>query len=461
LKKGINPRNFWGFFSYGSIKAALILTLVIYIASCSEYEQIGLDLIDSRAELVTTDTLTIVAYTISGDPLVTNRTRNSLLGVDNDPLFGKVRASIFTETRFTAAGLRVGGNIARDSIMLDSIVLILPYTGFRGDPTSLQNLKVFELNDTIPGATVLSNQSVAVKPEVLNQQWNPSTTYRFAPNDSLYIGPDSIRVIPQLRLRLNDDFGRRFIDAPVSVFETVENYLNFFRGFKITADEAIGRGGIAYFAVGSPASSLLIYYRIVGDTINRSRVHGFAINDFARRFTQFENFQHQYAASVIRQQVVDGDSTLGRNNLFVQAMSNFNVRLHLPHLSNFSKADNANPIIINSARLIIPADTTMVNDNFGFASSLYLARRDDKGVLINLLDYFVGVNYFGGFYDRARQQYIFNITQHVQAVSRGAIPNSPLYLFVNNPADNAGRAVLFGTGAQQRLRIEISYSKTQ
>ena len=462
MKKSIIPRNFRGLFRYGFIQAILIVILGLYITSCSEYEQIGIDLVNNRVGLFETDTLTVVAYTIAAEPLATNQARNSLLGFYNDPLFGKTRASIYTETRLVTTGQRIAGNISRDSILLDSIVLIMAYTGFHGDLSTPQNIKVYELNDTIPTSTILSNHSVEVKPQVLNQQWNPTTMYRFAPNDSLYIGPDSVRVMPQLRLRLNNDFGRRFIDAPTSVFASVASYLSFFRGFKITAEETAGAGAIAYFSLGSPTTALVVYYSILGDTVStRSRVHHFPINDFARRFTQFENFQHQYAANVIRQQVVEGDTTKGRNHLFVQAMSNFNVRLHIPYLEKLTVTDNAKPIIINSARLIVPADTLMINDNFGVAANLFLARRDAQGVLVNMLDYFVGIQYFGGFYDRARQQYVFNITQHVQAVTRGAIPNGPLYIFVNNPAGNAGRAVLTGTEAERPLRVEINYSIIQ
>lgn len=462
LEKKINPRFSRGFFSYGFIQAAIIFILGIYATSCTEYEQMGINLIDNRVGLVETDTLTIVAYTLAGDPLVTNQTRNSLLGFYNDPLFGRMQASIYTETRLATTGRRIAGNMARDSILLDSIVLVMAYSGFHGDLSTPQNIRVHELNDTVPTSSILSNHRIVVKPEVLNQQWNPSTTYKFAPSDSLYLGPDSTRVIPQLRLRLNDNFGRRFIDAPLSDFESVASYLSFFRGFRITAEETTGRGAIAYFALGSPTSTLLVYFSILGDTVStRSRVHEFPINEFARRFTQFENFEHQYAANVIRQQVVEGDTTQGRSNLFVQAMSNFNVRLHIPHLEKLFEADNAKPIIINSARLIIPADTTMITDNFGFAPNLFLARRDAEGVLVNMIDYFIGEHYFGGGYDNARQQYVFNITQHVQAVGRGNIPNSPLYIFVNNPADNAGRAVLSGTEAERALRVEINYSKPQ
>jgi hypothetical protein len=459
LKNTANPRFPRGFFRFGILRFVVAAIIGFYAISCTEYDQIGLDLVEQKIGLKSTDTLSLVAYTIAENEIPTNQTNRSLLGFYNDPLFGKTKASIYTETRMITTGTRIASNVARDSVLLDSIVLIMAYNGYFGDLSTLQNLKVYEINDTIPSGTVFSDKEIATKPEVLNQQWNPSTLYRFAPNDSLYIGPDSTKVIPQLRLRLNDSFGRRFIDADPSDFESVANYLNFFKGFKITAEETSEQGAIAYFSFGSTVSTLLVYYSLLGDTVStRSRIHEFPINEFARRFTQFENFDFQHAADIIKQQVLEMDTTKGENNLFVQSMANFKVKLRIPYLKSIFDDQNE-PVIINSAQLIIPLDTLLVNDGLGYASNLLLVREDAEGNILNLRDNFVSAQYFGGVYDEKNNQYVFNITQHIQAVIREEIFNGPLYLMVSGSAENAGRAVLSGTKSETPMRIQIKYSE--
>jgi hypothetical protein len=459
LKNTANPRFPRGFFRFGILRLAVAIIIGSCIISCTEFDQIGLDLVEQKIGLKSTDTLSLVAYTIAEERIPTNQTNRSLLGFYNDPLFGKTRASIYTETRMITTGTRIAPNTARDSVLLDSIVLIMAYNGSFGDLTTLQNLKVYELNDTIPSGAVFSNTELTTKPEVLNEQWNPSTLYRFAPTDSLYIGPDSTKVIPQLRLRLNDSFGRRFIDADPTNFASVANYLNFFKGFKITAEENPAQGAIAYFWLEHPVSTMMVYYSVLGDTVStRSRIHEFPINEFARRYTQFENFDYQHAADIIKQQVLENDTTLGEQNLFVQSMANFKVKLRIPYLKSVFEDLNQS-VIINSAQLIIPLDTLLVNDGLGYASNLLLVREDAEGNILNLRDNFVSQQYFGGVYDSKKNQYIFNITQHIQAVIREEIFNGPLYLMVSGSAENAGRAVLPGTKSETPIRIQIKYSE--
>jgi hypothetical protein len=459
LKKIINPRSFRGFFRikfHGFLFAGLVGLSAV---SCTEFDQIGLDLVENKIGVNSTDTLSLVAYSILEDPIPTNQTNRSLLGFYSDPVFGKTRASIYTETRLITTGTRIASTFARDSVLLDSVVLVLAYNGYFGDLSTIQNIQVFELNDSIPTTSVLSNRGIDTKPEVLNSQWNPSTTYRIAPNDSVFVGPDTAKVVPQLRLRLNDSFGRRFIDATESDFESVSNYLEFFRGFKITAEEPSGPGAIAYFSLGSAVSTMLVYYSIIGDTVStRSRLHEFPINEFARRFNQFENFEHQFASDLIREQVFDNDTIKGEERLFVQSMSNYKVKIRIPYLKNIFDGQDGE-IAINSAQLIIPVDSTLIADNYGIASNLLLLRENADGNIVSLRDQLVGSQYFGGNYDEKKKQYVFNITQHIQAVISEQIPNGPLYLLVSGSAENAGRAVLSGTKADNPMRIQIKYTK--
>ncbi len=456
LRNSLNPRYIRGFFRLKSMSAILVMVMGFYFTSCTEFDEIGLDLVENKIGMNATDTVSLVAYTVIEDSVPTTRTNRHLLGFYNDPVFGKTRASIYTETRLRTTGSRIENDINRESIQLDSVVMVLAYNGSFGDFSTPQNIKVYELNDSIPSGTIYSNKEISSRAQLLNTQ----TSHYFAPRDSIYIGgSDSIKVPPQLRIRLIDSFGRKFIDAPESAFQSVSNFLEFFRGLHISADETGNTGGVAYFNMLSPVTSLNIYYNVVGDTISRrSRVYEFPINEFARTFTHFDNFNHQFAADFINSQIQNPDTIQGEEKLYLQAMANYKVKIQIPYLPYLFK-DQKDRVAINSAQLIIPADTTFITDNFGLAQSLLLLRVDSENNLQNLRDFIIGQDYFGGSYNKEKNQYQFNITQHVQAIINEEIINNHLYLIVGGSAESAGRAVISGTNSDRPLQVKIKYTE--
>jgi hypothetical protein len=460
LKKFINPRTFRGFFRFRLLH--LFFAACIGLISCTEMDEMGLDLVEDRLGVGSTDTLSIIAYSILEDSVVTsysssNPTARQLLGMYNDPLFGKTRASIYTETRLLSVGNRIAPTVERSQLKLDSVVVMLAYNGYFGDTLSPQTIKVYELDENIPEGVIYSNRELSIKPTVLNQQWNPETRYYFAPRDSVFLGPDSLRVIAHMRLRLNDEFGQRFIDATETDFESIASYLNFFKGLKITAEETSGQGAIAYFNLGSALSSMLVYYSIIGDTVfTRSRIAEFPINEFSRRYTHFDNFNHDFSSPLIRAQVIDGDTLQGQNNVFAQSMANYKVKLQIPHITELFR-DKQNNVVINSAQLILPRDESLIDDKAGYTSGLFLISSNNENPFLR--DFLVNAGYFGGGYDSRKGYYLFNLTQHVQAIIRGEIPNSSLYLMVTGSAENASRVVLSGTQSDNPIRLEIKYTE--
>ena len=107
MKTLINPRIYGVF--YALLKRVPLLVFAgIIIHACSDMDEIGLDLIDTRAQMHSLDTLTIKAMTIPGDSIAMNLGSNNILGIINDPVFGKTRASIYTETRLSTNNLSLG-----------------------------------------------------------------------------------------------------------------------------------------------------------------------------------------------------------------------------------------------------------------------------------------------------------------------------------------------------------------
>ena len=71
------------------------------------------------------------------------------MGSYQDPKFGKVEASVYTEFRLPGLNPNFGDPT---QIVIDSFVLALEYVGYYGD-LSAQNFEVYKLTDSIQNAS--------------------------------------------------------------------------------------------------------------------------------------------------------------------------------------------------------------------------------------------------------------------------------------------------------------------
>ncbi len=457
LKKAINPRFYRGFFRINSWVVALILVLSsqVFLSCNSELEEIGLDLIESPLTVKSTDTTTVYAYTQIEDSLLASEADLHLLGFINDPVFGKTRASIYTEA-FPREIPPTLVDIHPDSLVIDSVVVSLAYAGTFGDITLPQHIRVYELSDTLPRDSIYSNQVLGIKREleVLNPEFVPN------PTDTVFVGPDNVPLAAHLRVRLETEFAQQFFSDREQLEEMTiyDQFRGYFKGLFITVEELEQPGAMLYFDLTSTVSRIQFFYRETGVANDHSfeMIFGDATG---RRYTHYDNFDHAFAAEPIREQIIEGDTLLGDSLLFVQSMSNYRVKVTLPYVSDFIE-NTGGDIAINSARLIIPLDDTVLEDTLEVAQILSLIREDPEnpGVFISLDDEFIAPGYFGGTINEDAREYSFNITQHLQQIIDDPSKNTPLYLRVSASVQNAGRAVLKGPGRDNPMRLEIKYT---
>lgn len=455
LKNFFNPRFYRGFFRLKSLAIAGLLSLTLSFYACNDMDEIGLDLIDTplQSDL---DTLPLVAYTQIEDSLLTHNTDISLLGFINDPVFGKTSAELYTEVLPRSLPPTIP-DIPSDSLRIDSVVLSMAYNGYYGDITQTHHVRVFELDEGIPADSIWSNRQLAAGNEILVE----NSAFLPLPGDTLYLGEDSARVPPQLRLRLDTELGRRFFNDRDSISEMTINddFRNYLKGFVLKMEEPDQPGSMLYFNLSNSQSKLTVYYAEIEDEDNQNLE--FLMNDpLARRFNHYQNFDYEFADQNIKAQIFEGDTLQGDSLLFVQSMSNFRVKILMPSVQNFMD-EMQGDIAINQAKLIIPVDDDYIQDTLELARFLYLFREDpqEPGVLISLDDQFVGQEYFGGELDADKREYSFNVTRHFQGILNDDFANTPLYLRVSGSAQNAGRAVLKGTGRDNPLRLEIQYTQ--
>jgi hypothetical protein len=445
LKNQNTPRTHGGFFS-PLVNLFIIVALFLTWQSCEEPHTVGLDLIDDLASYSTTDTVTLSAFTLRDDSIPTNLGAQNLLGVMVDPVFGKVRASIYTQFRLPQNNFSLG-----EDPELDSIKLFLGYTGrYYGDLQTFQTISVYELSEHIPDVdTLYSNRSVERFPDPIG-----SITMRPNPTDSVMI--DTIAFPAHFVIPLSMEFGQKIVDAnDTEYFENIPNFLDYFKGLYIGVDDDIEEGGSIFnINMYSPYTVMRLYYRNPEDTVSRFR--NFRITEFTKRMTHVETFDFEMADPVLKAQVLEEQTQLGDSLLFVQSLGTVRADIRLPHIEKL--AENSD-VVINQARLVIPADTIFTEELFPAAQRLLLFRYDDDGEMQYLSDFNIGSSYFGGSYDATKKQYSFNITQHLQRVLNGELANNGLTLVVSGAAENAERIVLRGPGrAENAMRLELIYT---
>ena len=446
LKTNHSPRLRGGFL--GLLLLSFLTAVSLFsINACSEPDEIGLGLIDRRAGFNSSDTLTIIGSTGVSVPVPTNFGGQNMLGVLDDPLFGKVRASLFTQFRLTENNFSLG-----ESPVLDSLTISFEYSGrYYGQVETFQTIKIFELSEQVPDVdTLYSDLVVPHYPDPVAE-----LLLRPAPTDSVLI--DTTMFAPHFKVRLSDALGQKIIDANgTPAFENVPNFLEYFKGLYITVDEEIdGTGSIFNIGVFNFFTRLSLYYHEEGDT-NALR-HDFPITQFTKRSNFFETLSYDNAHPVLVEQLFGEDpEESGDSLLFVQSMGKLRANIRFPYLSELSSAAN---VTINQARLIVPIAEGFSDEMFTPAQDLFLLRYDDNGKMVPLADMQFGDEYFGGRYNEGARHYSFNITQHLQEVMDGKISDHGLTMVIPQAAENARRVVLNGPGVALRpMRLEIIYT---
>ena len=445
LKKYYFPRS-GGVFLRQALRLFVGLFIVLGVVYCSEPDEMGLDLLHNQARFSSSDTLSIVAFTELADSIPTNFSTQNILGVINDPEFGKIKAGIFAEFRLPRNNFSLGENISFDSIML-----YFGYTGkYYGQLEAFQQLRVYELSSSFPNRDTLhSNLFVPHYPDPIGERM-----LRPAPADSVAI--DTIMFAPHFRIRLSDAFGQKIIDANgTPAFQDVNSFLDYFKGIYVEVDDQVdGIGAIYNLNMFSAFTRLSLHFS-ENDTLARRA--DFFINEFSKRSGYFENRDFSGANPLLIEQLSSPQPEIpGDSLLFVQAMGKVRANIRIPHLQRLTVVPN---ITINQARMVVPVADSFSGEFFPAATRLRLYRFDQNKAAVELSDIRLGEDYYGGVYNAIKKQYTFNITQYVQEIIDGKIDNLGLGLVVAGSADSAERVVVHGPGHPDRpMRLEIMYT---
>lgn len=411
-------------------------------------DQIGLNVID---------TLSLITYTTLSDSIATDEIASGmLLGVYQDPFFGKAEASIYTELRLEGAVdfTPDGGTLA--DLVVDSVVLYMAVSGGYGN-LEAQDYEVYQMTQSLDmDSTYYSDRVIGTSATNLVKAGEGSIATN--PNAPGYVnGVLTSEAILRVPLSIND-FAMPIINqSGTGVLNANDGsgyFVDWFKGIYITSkntSQSSNEGAILYVDPISTNSKVTIYYRDNSgtaadyDTIQ----YDLNINSSCARFTHLEQ---DYSGTMIESQLLD--STEGQDVFFLQTMGGVRSKVAFPDLVPFL---DSNKLIINKAQLVLPVQYYS-SDAYEPSSELFLVRTLDDGGISFIPDYNEDR---GGNYVESTSSYTFNITSYLNQMIAGEFENKPLTILSIGNAVTANRVVFNGPNSilKEKPKLIITYSK--
>ena len=430
----------------------IIWSLVIAaVASCSKKpDTIGLDLLDENKPFVGKDTtFTIYAYSSIEDSVISDETSVNLLGSLYSETFGRSNTSIYTQVRISSLNPDWGSNP-----VADSVIFTLVYDGYYGNLETEQTVRAYRiLEDLERDSSYWSNVSFETETTELGM-----LTFFPDLDDILVVDTgggisDSSYINAELRIPFDDSFAEYMFNLDTSHTSSSEAFLEEFKGVYLRADDvnAAGDGAILYFDLLDDRSNLTIYYK--NDSADSLRFRYFINLNNAR----VGRYEHEYllGSQDFIAQVLNGDTTLGAEKLYLQGNGGVKTDIFLPGVIDWA---NANQKVINEAKLIINLAQEYDEDHIP-STSLILFKNTEDGSFDFVPDQLEGENYFGGAYNEASNSYFFRISMHLQDLLAGE-KDLGLGLFPTAKSIKATQMELFGTNLSEprRMQLQVIYT---
>ena len=425
--------------------SATFLFILLVLAACKKHQtKLGKDAISSDEYLISggIDTFKLTTSSVFSDSVESGDTYYNFLGSYNDPVFGTVDASFFTQLRLSGLSPNFGD---LTSVVIDSFVLGLQYAGnsaYYGD-LSNQKIEVYQLTNDLHSDSIYYTFS--------NVGYNTSNnlvvpgTETFKPDLISSTLIDTTKVPAQIRVHLDPTVAMDLMQhsqSNASDFASQTAFLSYFKGLYIkTANgyQAPGTGAVFYLDTKTALSKLTIYYTQA--TVKKR--FDFLINS---ECVDFNKLNIQRSNSNIVQQAIDTKIN-GMKEYYAQA-NEIIAKIEVPGISNIS-----NKTIIHRAELEIPVE---YQDGYKYGIGNYVRIQREK-----VFSSQSNVNYYTGYYDISRKAFIVDLRVYVQSVVSGLIDNTGVYVFPDYFDQSVDRIVFNGPNSINKKKPKLTLKYTE
>lgn len=433
----------------------MIGTLLVAFSACKKSpEHIGNNLLDGNdyIDLFRTDTVAVQCHSYFDDSIGTKNVSLGLLGSMKDPVFGNTEAGFYTQFHISSAGQNYGAHP-----VLDSLVMQLYIAGYYGDTTTWQTVHAYELTDSLSVEESYCNSS-----EVAHSTIDHANGYMFKPHPKSnhpVVGNDTLSHAI-LRIPLSSELGNYLMNLDTIAYSEPDVFKNHFKGLYLTCDPTSTGGAVTSLNLtNNSLTSLQLYYHDE-ETPGKAMRYDFYITSSD---VYFNHFNHDYTqgSPEFVQQLLDGDTTLGQQQLYLQTTAGVRARVRFPNVEHWADTLSQGHIVINEAKLVLPASPA-VDDSSSYPSpsTLVALGFNEDGTTYLLPDYYEGTSYFGGTYSSASRSVTFRVTEYLQGLVSNKKPNVGLSIGINGAAYNASRWIINGPDATEGtpLKLIVTYS---
>ena len=410
--------------TYFTIAATLLFSCTRISTSELGLDFLSQDAISTRDTILDVETETVVME----DSLRIYPTDQHMLGdITNDPIFGTTSASIFLQLKPGFYPFFIKGT--KDSIIVDSVVLILSYKGYYGDSSKPVKIYVNKIDPSTPltvGKLYASNYPNAYGIRKGIALGNPKLFDFASAKDS--INDRFENATRQIRLRLNQSLGTELLKTYDSngVYRNDTTFRDAFPGFALSTNAADNHNALIRLALLDSNTKLALYYSTsaTGSVTRDTLVTHFRFNYYTAQNANF--ILRNRAASEIASHL----NGFAKDSLvYVQTSPGTMVKIKVPGLKTFEnkiihRAELIAEQVPDAARLTT-TDSYMTAPNFLFlgvydsaTKQLRSVPNDYQGVVNpQLLAQFGGqkiTKSLNGFSNVAT--YNFNVSRYVQGL---------------------------------------------
>ena len=426
---------------------------MLAFASCKKSpETIGNNLIsdDNYIAIYHTDTAEIVCHSYL-DSVATSNSTNALLGAMKDPVFGATEAGFYTQFRPSVAGQSFGSNP-----VVDSLVLQLYVVGYYGDTTVMQTVHAYELADSL-----LYENNYYSCSTVATGNVDHANGFQFSPRPRTkvhIIGSDTVAQ-PIIRIPLSQELGNYLIGLDTASYSRPDLFKQHFKGLYVTCAPVSLDGAISSINLTNNTYTMLQLYYHGAATPEKPMRYNFYVTSSD---TYFNHFDHDYTqgSPEFVSQLLDNQEALGQSTLYLQTMGGVRAEVFFPNLSHWADTLEDCHLLVNEAKLILPASVALTDSVYKAPSNFMLVGFSSDSTTYLLPDYLEGSSFFDGTYSSSKHSVSFRITEYLQVMIDGKRDNLGLSLGINGAAYNATRYVINGPDAVdgEKMRLEVTYS---
>lgn len=449
------------------ITGMFLVAAWLMLFSCQDPITVGNDLLDdNRIDLGMTDTVSLRTYTIPAGRFVTHDPAldpgTYFLGSMSDNLYGKTTAELILSCYMPTGKFPDYG--AETNLKFDSLVLVLTYDtlGTYAASSALQKLDVFRLDTSYRwNDTFYSDVNMKVFQSPVG-----SLTSVVRPKDSVtvtnHITRKSEKLLPQLRIRLNDDFGKSLIEN----FGAAKNdtvFSEFLKGFKITSSSPEGKSFLFGLDLSDAAmlnatsNKLVMYYNVASGDSTLRKAYAYSIGP-----ATINRLVQERTGSIVENFI--NNQSLGDSLSFVQSLGGTRTVVDLSSVRNLEGWK------INKAELdVTVAVLNEPGSNYKLTPALAARYPDANGKLLFISDISQALATTGNLYTVIGGQlkssggvnkYNLNITNHIKRIIADRSLNTQIQLTVIPEAETPYRMALCGARHKSNpLKLIITYTK--